>query len=656
MMRDQRRHSIFILALSMALILAGSAVAGPKVLVIGFDGMDPLLLEEFRSTGAMPNFDNFLANGGQLSEFGTSIPPQSPVAWSNFITGRDSGGHGIFDFIHRNPETLLPYSSTSEAKGSTRFIKLGSWKIPRGGGDIRNLRQGTAFWEILSDAGIDATIFKVPSNFPPVECEARSLSGMGTPDLTGNYGISTLITDDPPINRDLGGGRIESVWLDDGVFTADLIGPKNTWREDDPEARITVTGRIDSESHTAWIEVGNTELVLEQGEWSDWITLEFSMIPVLKTVSGICRFFLIEAGPVLRLYVTPIQIDPANPEMPISTPAGYSGEIADAIGPYYTQGLPEDTSALENGFLDDDQYVQLSNIVLKERLAQLDYELDRFATLDEGFLFFYFNAPDQTCHMHWRNMDSTSPTHAEADPRHAGRIAEMYIALDKALGGAMEKVGDDTVVMIMSDHGFAPWNRAFHVNTWLLENGYLFLKEGKAPKDVEMLLGVDWSRTRAYALGINGLYLNLQGREKEGIVQPGSEQDALLAELKMKLEATMDPLSDERAIKYAYRADQTYNGPLKNSGPDIVMGYHRGWRGSNESALGSIAAEVFTDNMLKWSGDHCIAADEVPGILMTNKPILRENCELLDMAPTILRLFGITPPPEMVGGSVFEPR
>jgi len=270
---------VMCLVLYSVLACAGPAVAGPKVLVIGFDGMDPLLLEEFRSTGAMPHFNKFLADGGHLSKFGTSVPPQSPVAWSNFITGRDSGGHGIFDFIHRDPATLLPYSSTSEAKGSTRFIKLGSWKIPRGGGQIRNLRQGTAFWEILSDAGIDATIFKVPSNFPPVDCEARSLSGMGTPDLTGNYGISTLITDDPPLDRDLGGGRIESVWLDDGIFSAELIGPRNTWREGDPESRVTVTGRLDSETHSAWIEIGETEIVLDKGEWSDWVTVEFPMVP-----------------------------------------------------------------------------------------------------------------------------------------------------------------------------------------------------------------------------------------------------------------------------------------------------------------------------------------------------------------------------------------
>lgn len=654
-----RRLGVRLLLVSMLGILLlpslSMAKPGPKVLVIGFDGMDPILLDQFMAEGIMPNFQKFIADGGQLESFGTAIPPQSPVAWSNFITGRNAGGHGIFDFIHRDPETMMPYSSTSEAKGASRFLKIGKWKIPRGGGDIRNLRQGKAFWEILSEAGIDATIFRVPANFPPVDCEARSLSGMGTPDLTGNYGISTLITDDPPLNRDLAGGQVESVWLDDGLFIAKLTGPRNTWCEGDPESTVPLEGRVDRQTNSAWFKVGETEVVLKDGEWSDWITVEFPMIPMLKSVSGTCRLYLKTTDPYFELYVTPIQIDPVNPEMPISTPPEYSREIAETTGLYYTQGLPDDTNALENDFFSDSDFVDQSELVLRERMEQLESEMDRFAALESGMLFFYFNSPDQTCHMVWRNMDPGSPTHGSADLKHTHRIGDVYQELDEALGLALAKLDPNTVVIVMSDHGFAPWNRAFHVNTWLLENGYLYLKDGVQQEDVEMLLGIDWSRTQAYAVGINGLYLNLKGREMAGIVDP-KDEDALLSELKTKLEAVIDPLLEKRAIKYAYRADEVYQGPLGRTGPDIIMGYFRGWRGSNESALGSVPETVFADNMLKWSGDHCIAADEVPGIVMTNRPILRDQPELLDMAPTILELFGIEPPAEMVGGSIFSPR
>jgi predicted AlkP superfamily phosphohydrolase/phosphomutase len=646
-------------ALLLTAALAGAAKAastGPKVLVLGFDGMDPVLLDEFRSRGLMPNFDEFMAAGGSLTPFGTSTPPQSPVAWSNFITGRDPGGHGIFDFIHRDPETMLPYFSASEAKGPTRFLRLGGWKIPREAGHVRNLRQGKAFWELLSEAGEDVTIFKVPSNFPPVECEARSLSGMGTPDLTGNYGISTLVTDDPPVDRDLAGGRVVSVYLTEGRCTADLEGPANSWREGDPVSTLPFEIVVDPGSRAARIDVGDATLLLNEGEWSGWVTVEFPLVPLLKSVRGICRFYLIETVPHLRLYVTPVQIDPLEPEMPISTPRGYSREVAESTGLFYTQGLPDDTAALENGFFDDDAFVQQSGLVLSERLAQLEYELDRFSTLDRGLLFFYFNSPDQTCHMTWRNMDPGSPTHAEADLDHAGRIEQVYRELDAALGLAVRRAGLEATVMVMSDHGFAPWNRAFHVNTWLRDNGYLVLKDGVAPADVVMLAGVDWSRTRAYAIGINGLYLNLAGREQGGIVQPGAEQQALLAELKSRLEAVTDPVDGRRAIKTADRADAVYHGPMRDAGPDIVVGYYAGWRGSNESALGRIADVQFEDNMLKWSGDHCIAADEVPGILMVNRPVLREDPALVDLAPTILRLFGVEPPPEMVGGDLFSAR
>ncbi|MCB1182349.1 alkaline phosphatase family protein [bacterium] len=649
------KRALLILLLA---VVAGVATAadGPKVLVIGFDGMDPVLLQRFRDEGAMPNFDRFVKGGGAVTPFATSTPPQSPVAWSNFITGRDPGGHGIFDFIHRDPQTLLPFFSASEAKGPTRFWRLGDWKLPRGSAEVRNLRKGTAFWELLSDAGVDVTIFKVPSNFPPVECEARSLSGMGTPDITGNYGISTMITDDPPVNRDLGGGRVVSVYLEKGRFVADLLGPPNSYRDGDPEAKVDVTGRVDRSTRAVWLSVGDAEVVLNEGEWSDWVTVEFEMIPLLKGVRGICRFYLIEAAPHLRLYVTPVQIDPVEPAMPISTPESYSREIADDTGLFYTQGLPDDTSALENGFFDDEGYVQQSGLVLHERLAQLGAELDRFAALDSGLLFFYFNSPDQTCHMMWRNMDAASPTHADADPAHALRIRHVYEELDAALGLAMAKAGPDATVMIMSDHGFAPWNRAFHLNTWLYENGYLALQEGVAPGDVQMLNGVDWWRTKAYAIGINGLYVNLAGREQQGSVQGEEARRALLAEIKAKLEAVVDPLDGRRAVKRADLADEVYHGDLRNAGPDMVVGYYAGWRGSNESALGRIMPTVFEDNMLKWSGDHCIAADEVPGVLLANRPIARSEPALVDMAPTILKLFGVPVPPEMVGGDLFSPR
>ena len=235
---------------------------------------------------------------------------------------------------------------------------------------------------------------------------------------------------------------------------------------------------------------------------------------------------------------------------------------------------------------------------------------------------------------------------------HEQRIRDVYAAMDAALGEALAATDARTTVIAMSDHGFAPYNRSFNVNSWLLDNGYLALQPGVDRASVNYLSGVDWGRTRAYALGINGLYLNLRGRESRGSVDP-AEREALLSELTAKLEAVVDPADGQRAIRHAYRADQVYHGPYAAQGPDIVLGYYRGFRGSNESALGEVPAAVFADNLLKWSGDHCMAADEVPGVIVANRPILKDDPTLRDMAPTLLRLFGVAPTPEMTGGDIF---
>ena len=357
--------------------------------------------------------------------------------------------------------------------------------------------------------------------------------------------------------------------------------------------------------------------------------------------------------PSLRLYVSPVQIDPSEPEMPICTPRGYSRELVTNVGPFYTQGLPDDTKALDEGVFDDDDYISQSNIVLAERLRQYEYELDRFGALKEGFLFFYFNSLDQNCHMFWRTMDAESPTHGLARGRHEHRIRDVYVAMDDVLGRALAAIDKNTALFVVSDHGFAPFHRSFHVNTWLLENGYLVLRPGVDKAEVAYLNGVDWRSTRAYALGLNSVYVNLRGRERVGAVSPGRERIALLREMAGKLESVVDIGAGRRAIKHAYVTDDVYSGPGDGSGPDMILGYYRGYRGSNESALGNVPADVFSDNVLMWSGDHCVAADEVPGVVLSNRKIAKKDPCLMDMAPTFLGLFGLEQPAEMTGRSIF---
>ena len=632
---------------------ADAAGKAPKVLCLGFDGMDPLLLREYLDAGGMPNFARAIATG-RFRPCGTSTPPQSPVAWSNFITGTDPGGHGICDFIHRDPATLTPHLSIAEAKAASRFIKVGGWKLPRSSGSVTLLRRGRAFWEDLSAAGIDVTIFKMPSNYPPVDCGARSISGMGTPDILGTYGIYTLFTQQENPPRDTGGGRV--VKIDPGArrFTGELLGPPNTWRDGDPDTGCPVDVVIDAQHGAVKITCCDDEFVLKQGEWSDWVRVRFPLVAHLKDVTGICRFRLIEGGPRMRLYVTPVQIDPEDPVMPICAPESYSRELATATGPYFTQGLPDDTKALDEGVFSDADYVSQSDLVLAERHAQFHYELDRFRGLDGGFLFFYFNSLDQNSHMFWRAADPLSPTH-EPGGAFAGRIRDIYHDMDRVLGEALDAVGDEAHVFVVSDHGFSPYRRSFHLNRWLLDNGFLALRPGASPESVSYLSGVDWRRTRAYGLGINSLYLNLAGRERRGVVAGGAEREDLLRELVAGLESVTDPVVGGQVVRRARRTDEAYHGPCTGDCCDIVVGCERGWRISNESALGGVPPTVLSDNPLKWSGDHCQEAAAVPGVLVCNRPFACDQPTLLDMAPTFLRLYGLDPSPQMLGSDIFAP-
>ncbi|MFQ5772571.1 MAG: alkaline phosphatase family protein, partial [bacterium] len=303
-----------------------------NVVVIGFDGMDHQLLSKYMEEGRLPNLSR-LAHEGDYKLLGTSVPPQSPVAWSNFITGMNPGGHGIFDFIHRDLETMFPISSTSKTEGASRTITIGNWVIPLSSGKVQLLRQGKAFWTILEDQGIPTTIFRVPSNFPPVRSKGKSLSGMGTPDLLGTYGTFSFYTDKPPPNRDdISGGVVYPVQVTNNQIESKLVGPKNTFRKHAPDATIPFKVWIDPEYPTTKIVVQDHQILLQEGEWSDWIQVNFDIVPLFQSVTGICRFYLKEVRPNFELYVTPINIDPSNPALPISTPEDYSKEFQHGCG------------------------------------------------------------------------------------------------------------------------------------------------------------------------------------------------------------------------------------------------------------------------------------------------------------------------------------
>ena len=644
-------YAVFLLCLG---ILHENLEAGKidkKVIVLGLDGMDPVILERMLGQGKLPNF-NYLKEKGGFIPLKTSIPPQSPVAWSNFITGMDPGGHGIFDFIHRDPETLNPYLSTSKVEPPNRSISIGNWTFPLSKGKVELLRYGKTFWEILEKHDIPSHVISIPSNFPPVQTPGKSLSGMGTPDILGTYGTFSYFTNNPPENyNEIAGGKVFPVEIMENVIQTKIIGPKNTFRKDAPNATIDLTVYIDPENDVAKLHLQDQEIMLNRGEWSDWIRIKFKLLPLLANTTGICRFFLKEVHPDFKLYVTPINIDPSNPALPVSTPGDYSEELCEAIGFFYTQGMPEDTKALSGNILNDDEYLEQANFVLQDELQMFDYVLKNF---QKGLLFFYFSSIDQNCHMFWRTMDKEHPAYDPyASEKHSEVIEKLYIEMDNVVGKAIAACDNNTTLIVMSDHGFAPFYRSFNLNTWLKEEGYTKLFNESSEEKITLFDNVDWNRTKAYGLGLNDLYVNLYGREATGIVMPGKELDSLIDELANKLLQVRDPKTNLNVISKVYKTSEIYHGAHKSDGPDLIVGYSWGHRASWETTLGVFSKEIFSDNTGKWSGDHCMAAEVVPGILLSNKKIRYNTPALYDLTVTILDEFGIEKPNNMIGESIF---
>ena len=623
----------------------------PKVMVLGIDGMDPSLLKQYIKQGKMPNAGKLVEMGG-FSPLTTSIPPQSPVAWANFITGMNPGGHGIFDFIHREPETFIPYLSTSKTSPPSKTISLGDWEIPLSPGKVTLLREGKAFWNILGDNGVNATVFKVPSNFPPEESKGRTLSGLGTPDILGTYGTFSYFTNDPPGNcENMGGGKVFPVDVKNNKVVARLVGPRNTFRKDSPKSTVEFTVRIDPHNPVARVKIQGEEILLKEKEWSNWMTVTFDMVPYLESVSGIFRIYLKEVHPYFKLYVSPININPADPALPISTPSDYAQKLVEQVGYFYTQGMPEDTKALSNHVLTDSEYLEQAQFVLNERLRLYDYELSRFR---DGFFFFYFSSLDLNSHMFWRAIDPSHHLYTpELGKKYGWFIPSLYQKMDEVIGKAMKRMDDNSTLMVMSDHGFVSFRRGFNLNTWLLNNGYAALEDPLSQEETEFFNNVKWSKTRAYGLGINSLYLNLADREIEGIVAPGDEYESLVDEIAQRLTRVKDPVTGENVITHAYKPNQVYSGNQTKNAPDLILGYNRNYRSSWDTILGKYPRQECINNDDKWSGDHCMDNIFLPGVFLCSKKFANRQPSLYDLTPSILKQFGIKKPKNMIGKSIW---
>lgn len=603
-----------------------------RAVILGFDGMDPELADRFMNEGRLPNLAR-LREKGTFNKLRTTFPAISPVAWSTFMTGVNPGKHNIYDFLACDKDSYLPFLSSAEIKGPKRQWKIGKYTIPLGKTSIKGMRKGTPFWHWLGDAGIFCSVIRVPVTFPPEKFPGVLLSGMCVPDLKGSQGTFCFCTTRMSSDKFREGGVRIPMERDGAVCRSYVPGPEDplgTGKE------LRVKFEVRPNGKAAQFEVEGHKFGLQVGEYSEWIPVKFSA-GLGMGAHGICRFFLKEVSPEVEVYVTPVNIDPAQPDLPISHPVTYSIYLAKLFGPYATLGLAEDTWALNEHVLDDDAFLAQAYGNHEDRERML---FDALEKTRQGLCACVFDTTDRVQHMFWRYLEDDHPAARELPrERRPQIIQELYEKMDRLIGRVMDQIDDKTLLLILSDHGFKSFARCMNLNAWLHQNGYLALKDGKTESG-DWFQDVDWSRTRAYTMGLNGLYLNVKGREREGIVAP-AEAEKLKDELREKLNGLVDPASGKVGITGVFDCDAVYAGPYVDNAPDLIVGYGGGYRASWDSVMGKVTSEIFEDNLKAWSGDHCIDPRLVPGVLFSNQKIATEKLAIVDVAPTVLKLFGV---------------
>ncbi len=706
-----RRMSGRRFALLLLLVLASGAYAQPKqkVIVLGFDGVDARYTEQWMNEGKLPNLARLRQNGTFRPLLPTT-PAQTPVSWSTFSTGIDPGRTGIFDFLRRDPKTYLPvFAAFDETKepllfgernpifialivlllfaivgaillarrrraGGAIFIALGlllgagayalvQKYIPVSRPGVINRRQGIPFWEAAAEAGRKSTIVHVPVTFPATDFhKGHMLSGLGVPDVSGRVGKPFYFTSELDFKRaGTNEFSIEVVQLEDnkGVISTTIQGPPNKLFDTPPYISIPMTITVANDRNSIEIEVSGKKYPLKPGQWTGWVDFVFPFNPLIR-VRGISRFHLISVQPEVKLYLSPINFDPRSlpPGFKVSSPSDWAPQLAKEHGPYKTIGWQIDTWAISEGFATEKIFWDDMEWTVTQSRKMFNALLQK----DEDLIVQCFEFPDRVGHVFWRIVDPRHPAYdAKLAAEWGGALLKSYQLMDEIVGDAMKAAEQkNALLLIVSDHGFASFRRHVHYNTWLVLNGYMTLKAGVQVKDrnVEMLFdqgqfweNVDWSKTRAYAMGLGEVYVNLKGREAQGIVNPGPEYDALKNELKTRLVQMTDPATGEKPVRRVVSREEAYRKFDPNMIPDLFVMNNDGYRVSWQTSLGGVPKEIFSDNDAVWSGDHCSVDPEiVKGIFFTNRRLTTARAPYIaDVYPTVLAALGVKAPYEVDG-------
>jgi predicted AlkP superfamily phosphohydrolase/phosphomutase len=658
--------------------------AKQRVFVMGFDGMDPTLARRFMDEGKLPNLKK-LEETGTFAKLETTQPSESPVAWASFATGVNPGKHNIYDFLVRDFETYMP-----DLGGIKREPPQFLWGwLPTRKPRVTSTRGGTSFWVHAGRDGIKSTILTVPMTFPPEEiANGQMLAGLPLPDIRGTLGTfyywATDLSSFEEGNAEFG-GYLKRLLFDGGVAETFLRGPESpVLKQEEAELKaglkdgklsgeqrqrldelqqggkdlnVPVTVRWTEGSGQAAIEVQGQKLTLRAGEWSPWVPLTFK-VNFLVSLRGLTQFYVVQAGRELQLYASPVNMDPRDPPIPISKPDGFSKHLAEEVGgPYRTLGWAESADkALQEGRLDEAAFVYDSEKAFEDRERLIFESLEK----DDWDLFVaVIETTDRFSHMMWRLTDTRHPLYdAALAAKYGDSIERIYRRADALVGRLQAQLPKDAVFMVMSDHGFHSFRRSVNLNTWLVQNGYMVFEGQESEKKTLADLfgrgrfweGVDWSRTRAYAVGLGQIYFNLRGRESQGIVSSGAEYTALQEEIGTKLVALMDPETGEKVMSAVYRRDDIYKGDYIQFAPDLQTGFNDGYRVGWQDTMGGVSRAVIENNNRKWSGDHCATAAEISGgVFFSNRKVAATSPHIMDLAPTILKLLEVPIPPDLDG-------
>lgn len=604
-----------------------------KCLVLGIDGLDQQILTRLMQDNKLPNFTK-LANQGTFTALGTSNPAMSPVAWSNIASGVGPEYHGIFDFLHRNPATYTPYLSLRNSSSGLLGTKY------------RKARQCNAFWNYTSDADIPTTVIRWPVTFPAEKVNGRFLSGLGTPDLLGGegqyyyYTTKVISSDDPSPHN------IISVNWQGRIIRTILQGPA-IGRGKYAKSALIINKKS---SNAASITLGDAPVIeAERNHWTQWVKISFSI--GLRRIYGMVRFLLLESEPDLKLFVSPINLVPGNQTFEFTYPEEFGRQLEEKTGAFHTLGMPEMIHPLSHKRYGFDEFLEQVKIIENERTEMFLGELEQF---ENGLLAFVFDHTDRLQHALWSTRDVHHPSYDKKEANLYGDVINrMYEQTDDVLGKAMKRTDRQTLLFVLSDHGFGSFRRQVHLNRWLIENNYMHLKECDQRQGKGLFEDVDWEKTKAYATGFASMYINMTGREGCGIIEPGAKYNELCREIASRLGNLIDPKKGNMVVRRVYRSDEVFtNSPLTRTGPDLLVGLNPGYRFSWQTALGAAPAKLIEDNTSKWSGDHIFDPSFMSGVLLSNIKIDINNPRGIDIAPNILKYFNLKPPAYMTGKSL----